>query len=115
MYFGGLHWVLTSMNVVVTVSVRVINSLNFRTFQTVVGTTSISVVVVVVVEKTVWHFGGYRVFQPQDVFHTVSFPPRSTMAAADAAATRVRMLSKCIMKVTEDESVSSVSEKSPKC
>jgi len=75
---------------------------------TVVGTTRVDVIVAVL------QVFGYRVFQPQDVFHTVSGPPRSTMAAADAAATRVRMLSKCIMRVQKTESVPS-SEKSPKC
>jgi len=89
----GTHLV---MYVVSTcVSVIVTNSFFHLTLTTVVGTTSTLVETSVMVLQVL----GYLVFQPQDVFHSVTGPPRST-TAAEAAAAKVRMLRKCIVKST---------------
>jgi len=83
--------------VVYTVSVSVIVTYSFfhLTCHTVVGTISVLVETSVMVLQVL----GYLVFQPQDVFHSVTWPPRST-TAAEAAAAKVRMLRKCIVKST---------------
>jgi len=81
--------------VVYTVSISVIVTNSFLNLTTVVGTTSI----LVETSVTVLQVLGYLVFQPQDVFHSVTWPPRST-TAAEAAAVKVRMLRKCIVKST---------------
>jgi len=84
----------------VSVSVIVTNSFFHLTSNTVVGTIS----VLVETSVTVLQVLGYLVFQPQDVFHSVTWPPRSTTAAeaevAKAAAAKVRMLRKRMVNRT---------------
>jgi len=95
-----IHFGMYLVTYTVSVSVIVTNSFCHLTCHTVVGTIS----VLVETSVTVLQVLGYLVFQPQDVFHSVVRPPRSTTAAevevAKAAAAKVRMLRKCMVNRT---------------